>query len=251
MNKQIGAITKLNLKNIKATYFIVGLMFCTMFLQAIIYTIIAFARDKSGSQLSVSCGNILWLLIILAAIFISAQNLRKIVNLGGKRNGFFWGSMATYTILAIAASLCNTLYYYTIERFFISTGYYISFETFMQNTSLLDTNYVSVNLIELFGWSSHGIFFAILQQFAFLLLLAAVTHTLTSIQDKWYGWLVDASIAAILAVFIPISMLRPTLLAFFNVIIFNSNAFLQIVICLVLAVVIYAFNKPILARKII
>lgn len=249
MNKQTWTIAKMNLKNIKVPYFVTGLVFATIFVQSIIYLIIANATGNSGQQLNISSGNYFWLVIIMAAIFIPAKNFRRIVNLGGKRNGFFWGSMTTYVALAGAVSIINTIFYYTFERYLISTGYYVSFEAFMQNTALMDNYYVSVNLIELFGWSSNGMLFAFIQQFAFLLLLAAVVHTLTAMQDKWYGWVTDVLIAAILATFIPISVLRPTLLAFFNLIIFNSNAFLQILSCLILSIVIYTLSKPIFSRK--
>ena len=249
MNKQTWTIAKMNLKNIKIPYFVTGLVILVTFVQSVIFTIIAAVGGNAGHQLSISSANYPWLLVLLAAIFIPARNFRKIVNLGGKRDDFFWGSMITYVVLAGAVSLANTILYYTYDHFLISTGTYVGVEAFVRDTSLMDSHYVIVNLIELSGWSANGIFFAVIQQFAFLLLLAAAVHTLTSIQDKWYGWAADVIIAAILAVFIPIASLRVWLIGFFNLIIFHSNAFLQISNCLMLAIVIYAFNKPILARK--
>lgn len=250
MNKQTWTIAKINLKNIRTPYFVTGLIFAATFAQTIIYAIIM-ANGEIAGQASPSNGNYLWLLVLMSAIFIPAKNLRRIVNLGGKRNGFFRGSIFSYIILTSVVSLVNTIFYYTFEHLLISTGNFVGTEAFMQNTALIDGHYVIFNLIELFGWSSNGIFIAFIQQFTFLLLLAAVVHTLTSMQDKWYGWVTDILIAAFLGVFIPISVLRPTLLKFFILIIFNSNAFLQVAVCLILAVVIYAFNKPILSRKII
>lgn len=251
MSKQIWTIARMNLKNIRIPYFVTGLVFVAVFVQSIIYLIIAAASGNFGQQLNISSGNYFWLIVLMAAIFIPAKNFRRIVNLGGKRNGFFWGSMITYVVLAGAVSIVNTIFFYTFERYLINTGYYIGYQAFIQNTSLMDNYCVSVNLIELFGWSSNGMFFAFIQQFAFLLLLASVIHTLTAMQGKWYGWATDILIAAILATFIPISVLRPALLAFFNLIIYNSNAFLQITSCSVLAIVIYALSKPILSRKVI
>jgi hypothetical protein len=249
MCKKIWTIAKLNLKNIKVPYFVTSLIFAIIFIQAVIYAIIASVTRNAGDQLNISSGNYIWLLVMLAAIFIPIKNFRRIVNLGGKRETFFWGSLANYAILAGAVSLFNTLFYYVFESFLISKGNHVGFEAYMRDTSLMDNHYVTVNLIELFGWSGHGVFFAIIQQFAFLFLLAVVIHTITAAQDKWYGWVTDLVIATILGVFIPIAPLRSILITFFYLIIFNTNAFMQILICLLLAVAIYMLNKPIFARK--
>ena len=68
-------------------------------------------------------------------------------------------------------------------------------------------------------------------------------------QDKWYGWVADILIIAIISVFTPIAPLRAALVRFFNLIIFHSNAFIQIAACLILALVVYSLNKLLLARK--
>jgi hypothetical protein len=249
MCKKIWTITKINLKNNNTPYFVTGLNFAIVFVQNIIYTIISFSTGKAGEMLNISSGNYFWLLIIFAAIFIPTKNYRRIINLGVKRKHFFWGNLEFYAVLAGAVTVANTAFYYIYDRFLLTTGYYIGYNTFVQNTALMDTHFVSVNLIELFGWSVRGIFFAVVQQFAFLFLLAVVVHTITSIQDKWYGWVVDVLIAAILSVFIPIAPLRACLVWFFYIIIFNSNPLAQITVCMLLAVAIYSLNKPIFARK--
>ena len=249
MNKNTWAIAKLNLKNIKTPFFVTGLIFVILFVQNIVYTIIAVSSKSAGEQLQISCADYLWLLIIMAAIIIPTKNFRRIVNLGGKRDGFFWGSLACYAILAAAVTIATTFIYYTYERLLISTGYFTSYEAFIQNPALMDDHYVSVTLTEVFGWVGNGAVIAFFQQFAFLFLLATVVHTFTALQDKWYGWVTDAIIAAILGTFIPIAPLRVLLLGFFNLIIFNSNAFVQISSCILLAIAVYSLSKPIFARK--
>jgi hypothetical protein len=72
---------------------------------------------------------------------------------------------------------------------------------------------------------------------------------MTAAQDKWYGWVADVLIVAIISVFTPIEPLRASLVWFFNLIIFHSNTFLQIAAYLILATAIYSLNKLILARK--
>jgi hypothetical protein len=249
MNKHTWAIAKLNLRNIKTPYFVTGLIFSIIFVQSIVYTIIAVSSGSAGEQLQISSGNYSWLLIIMAAIFIPTKNFSRIVNLGGKRDGFFWGSLSCYATLAGAVTIANTFLYYTYERLLISTGYYSGYETLLQNPAIMDNHYISVNLIEVFGWLGNGAVIAFVQQFAFLFLLASVVHTLTAMQDKWYGWVTDAVIAAILGVFIPIAPLRVWLIRFFNLIIFNSNAFMQIAACMLIAIAVYAMSKLIFVRK--
>lgn len=251
MSKQTWAIAKLNLKNIRTPYFVTALVFAVIFVQSIIYAIIASARGIAGEQLSINSGSYFWLLIIMAAIFIPTKNLRRIINLGGRRDGFFWGSLSCYAILAGAVTIANTLLYHTYEKFLLSTGYYAGYEAFVQNPALMDNHFISVDVVDVFGWLGNGVVIATLQQFAFLLLLAVFVHTLTTMQDKWYGWVVDAIIAAILGVFIPIASLREWLFKFFDLIIFNANPFLQIAACIVLAIAIYMLSKPILARKVV
>ena len=197
----------------------------------------------------ISSGNYLWLLIIFAAIFIPIKNFRRIVNLGGKRGDYFWGSITTYAALSGVVSIVNTVFFYIYERFLIGTGYFVSFSDFMWDTTLIDNHYITVNTVELFGWSTRGVFFVLIQQFAFLFLLAVVVHTLVSAQSKWYGWAADVLIVAVISVFTPINPLRQSLLWFFNLIIFHSNGLIQITACMVLAILIYSLNKWILARK--
>jgi hypothetical protein len=250
MSKQIGTIAKLNLKNIRTPYFVTGIVTATMFVQTIVYAIIM-ANGGTSSQASPSFGNYFWLLIVMAAIFIPAKHFKKTVNLGGKRDGFFWGSLGTYAVLAGVVSLATATVHYTFDRALISTGNFASTEAFLQDFSFIENHYVIFEVLEIFGWTARGPIFAVIQQFAFLLLLAVVVHTLTAIQDKWYGWVTDAVIAAILATFIPIPVLRPALLWFFEMILVHSNAAVQITVCLALSAVIYSLNKPIFARKVI
>lgn len=234
MNKSVWMISKVNLKNIKAPYVITGVVFLLMLAQDVIKTIIAMTAGMDMSDdITISIGNMLWLLIPLAAIFIATKNFYRIMNLGGKRKNYFWGSFITYVILAGAVSFANTLIYYTYDRIIINMGYYGGVE----------------NLLEVFGWYAHGPIIAFLQQFAFLLLFAVFTHTLTAMQDKWYGWVTDIVIIAIISVFTPIAPLRAMEVKFFNLIIFQPNAFLQMIACLLLAALIYAISLPVFNRK--
>jgi hypothetical protein len=221
------------MRNIKPAYIITPVVLGGMILNYII-GIIIFASgggwDMSENS-NISSAWMLWLLPILAAILIPTRNFRRTMNLGGKRDTFFWGSLTIYALFAGIVSVA-VIVLDSIESFVVAE----------MNFGILWT---SANV---FGWSDYGVISAFFQQFAFLFLVAAFVHTLAAMQDKWHGWVADVLIIAIIAVFTPIAPLRAALAWFFNLILFESP-FLQIPICMLLAMAVFALNKPILARK--
>ena len=228
MYKKAFAVAKLSLSQMRNVYFITGIVLILMFANFAVATAI---RMEGNS--SVSGGNYFILLPILAAIFIPAQHMRKIFNLGAKRRDFFNGAAYTYIILSASAALIMVLFHYVIDRLMGIVFYEV------------------LDMMAAFGFIQRGPVVAFLQMFAFLTLFSAFIHTLTMIQDKWYGWVADVLIVAIISVFTPIAPLRAALVWFFNMILFHNNAAVQILFCLVLADLIYLLNKPILARKVI
>jgi len=235
MTTKSMVVAKTHIRNIKLAYVITACWFLATILQDIVFLALHWLNVFSGNEdnMTVGLGNVLYLIIILGAVFIPSMNFRKMMNLGGKRADFFWGSAMGHVIMAAAVSLAGMILYYTYESFVISVYYKAG----------------NLNVLFWFGWINNGAAIAFVQQFAFLLLLAVFVHTLTSVQDKWYGWVADIAIVAIIAVFTPIAPLRAALVWFFRMIIFHPNAFAQIVSCLVLSAAIYALNKPILARR--
>jgi hypothetical protein len=229
MNKRVWAITKLNLKNIKAAYFVTGLFFVLLITEIIIEIIFEL---KGDDNFSVSLGWYFWAAVMLAAVLIPAKNFERVANLGGKRDGFRRAGLAVYAVLSGATALASTVVYYALDRTVFRGGKF---------------GY-TLAAPDIFGWASHGAAAVFFQQFAFLLLLAVFLHTLTSVQDKWYGWAADIVLAAIIAVFTPIAPLRAVLANFFHTILFASPP-LQITVCLILAAALYALSKPIYARK--
>ena len=234
MNSKAITAAKLNFRNMKLAAVITAITILAMLIQETVYIILAaFGNNAGASSTPVGVGNYFYLLVILAAIFIPVQNFHKMMNLGAKRNNFFWGSAVNYVVMAAGVSLVSAILYYTFDKFIV--------------------NYHPegvLNLVAVFGWAAHGPVAAFFQQFAFLLLLASFIHTLVAAQDKWYGLVADVLIVAIISVFTPIAPLRAALVWFFNLIIFQS-APLQILACIVLASAIFTLNRPILARKVI
>ncbi len=219
MNKSL-AVMGVNFRVSKLAYLITGIVIASVCINLPINMAVGEAENFSPSP-----GAYLYLLVLLFAIFIPALYFRKFMNLGAKKSTYIGGCALTYGVLALGVSALSVLCYLTVDKLLI----------------IPPKNYVW-SMIDIFGWGQNGIFIAFIQQFAFLLLLAATAHLLTTIQTFWYGWLVDCIIAAILAVFIPIPVLRGALIWFFNLIIFNPYAFVQIIACLVLSAVLFLLS---------
>ena len=237
MNSKSLVVSGINFRNIRLAYLFTAIVMLSIVVQDTVMYILSatgvvnYYEDNS----TVALGNYFFLIINFGAIFIPSLNFRKMMNLGGKRADFFKGCAVTYVIMAAAVSLANMLFLYTYDRL----------------VSVLLYGGGTLDVMRVFGWMANGPVVAFFRQFAFLLLFAAVLHTLTAAQDKWYGWAADVLIVAIISVFTPIAPLRAALVWFFNLIIFHSSAVVQIAACLVLAALVYLLNKPILARKII
>jgi len=229
------SIAKLNWRNIKVAYLVAGICAGAMALQLIVAGILlAYGINIIGDDnFSISLAWYTWLVVAIAAIVIPLGNFPRIINLGATRRDFFWGSALTYAVLAGAASAVVTVFTYAVDHPLTRWGSLGSFGT----------------APDVFGWVSNGPVVAFFQQWAFLLVLAGFVHTLVAAQNKWYGWLADVVIIAIISVFTPIAPLRHGEAWFFNLILFHPSPWLQIGSCLVLAAAFYALSWPILARR--
>ena len=233
MSKSVCTIVKLNLKHITGAYIAIIAGFAVLGSSYITNYIAALHGQDMTGNIGVSIGWAAWALPVAAAIAIGARHFRRIHSLGGKRDNFFRGSLVSYVILAIIASLAGVLAYY-IENFFVS------------RSNMYEGIY---SVPDAFGWGAHGPVVFFLQQFAFLFLTAAFTHTFVAAQGKWYGWAAFVAALVVLCVFLPIEPLRNIVVGYAYLILYNPNALLQIVASLAIGLGFYLLNKPILARK--
>ena len=232
MCNKIWATAKINLKNLKVAYIITAITLVGMSSNYIIDVFLARSMDLSGN-VGISGAWTFWMLPVLAAVLVPSRNFKRTMNLGGKRDSFFWGSLMVYAVLAGAVSLVALIVNYAVDAPFVNSGTYGGMFT----------------APGVFGWDAHGGAVAFFRQFAFLFLFSAVVHTLTAMQDKWYVWVADVLIIAVISVFTPIAPLRAALVRFFNLILFHPNSFVHIAACLIIALGVYSFNRLILARK--
>lgn len=232
MNSGILTVMQLNLRNLSLPYFQTASLFVINFFVFATQAIMVMRGVNMSDTVGLGMGWIFSFLIPLAALYIPTNNFRRIINLGGKRRDYFWGSLVTYAVLACAASLIGVIVHYAEDL--IAT----SIDPFSNIVALSDV----------FGWSAHNPIVAFFQQLAFLFLLATFVHTLATMRNKWYGWVTYITLFTVVLVFTNTMSLQSKIAWFFNLLTSHDNALLQIVSCVVLAMVIYMFSKPVIAR---
>lgn len=191
--------------------------------------VVLLATTSPESSIAISRGNYTWLFILMLPFFVIFGNFRKLINLNASKKSYYIGSILTYVVSAFFVSLINTIIHLTLDN--ISNGQTV------------------INLMDVCKWTQNGIFIAFIQQFFFLLLVSLFLHTLLSMQTKWYGWITDIVIIAIICIFIPIAPLREVLVNFFGLIMINSNAILNIVTNIIICIILYFIGLGILKNK--
>lgn len=191
--------------------------------------VVLLATTSADSEIALSRGNYTWLYLIMLPFFIVFGSFKKLIHLNASKKSYFLGSMATYVLAALAVSSINTIIHLTVDHW--------------------NQTQTVINLIELCGWWQNGVVVAFLQQFVFLLMCSIFLHVLLSIQPYWYGWLTDAAVIAVISVFTPIASLRAALAAFFGLIMFNSVAWLHILVCVVGCAAFYMLGLAAIKQK--
>lgn len=209
---------------------IIKRLFASNKISFIITAVVVLCATTSGdSKIALSNGNYTWLLAVMTPFIFVYYDYRKLIHLGTSKGDYYFGSLAGYGLMALMVSLANTAIYMLIDP--------------LNHTQRV------INLMDLCGWTANGIEIAFLQQTIFLLLSMIFLHVLLSMQPYWYGWLTDGVLVALISIFTPIAPLRHILAGFFKVIMFNSNAFLHIGICLFLSAVLSLIGVAVLKRK--
>ncbi len=191
--------------------------------------IIIVATTSKDANISISRGNYSWLYLIMLPFFVVFANFKKFINLNISKSVYYKGSIATYFLSSLIVSLFNTIIHIAVDP--------------------LNKTQNVINLMELCGWWSNGVIIAFIQQFLFLFLCTVFFHILLSMQNHWYGWIIDIILVLIICIFIPIEPLRNILVSFFKLIMFNSTAWLHILVCIVFSILLYFIGILILKSK--
>lgn len=222
--KKAWVIAKINFRYLVPVYIITA-----AFIAIGIYNLVSCLTGLTGNTY-VDMANYLYLLSVFAPVFIVARNFKRIMHINGSKHDFYWGALLGYSIIAAVVSFLGIM-------------------SFILTNTVFGSRLIILNLADVFGWWNRPLIITFIQQFSFLLLVEIFIHTITSLQNRWYGWIVDILLVIVICVFIPVPVLRNQLVRFFNIIIFHSNAMLQITCCLALSLIIYFVNWLILQRK--
>lgn len=194
-----------------------------------ILTAIVVLCATSSGEVALSNGNYTWLLAVLTPFFFVFYDFTKLMHLGASKRDYFFGCLISYGFLALCISLVNTVVHVLIDPVYPAQ--------------------TVINLMDVCRWTENGVFVAGLQQMFFLLLVMIFLHVLLSMQTRWYGWLTDAVLVAVICVFTPIAPLRAVLGGFFQIIMFNGSAVLHIGVCLLLSAAFSLAGLAVLKRK--
>lgn len=194
-----------------------------------ILTAIVVLCATSSGEVALSNGNYTWLLAVLTPFFFVFYDFTKLMHLGASKRDYFFGCLISYGFLALCISLVNTVVHVLIDPVYPAQ--------------------TVINLMDVCRWTESGVFVAGLQQMFFLLLVMIFLHVLLSMQTRWYGWLTDAVLVAVICVFTPIAPLRAVLGGFFQIIMFNGSAVLHIGVCLLLSAAFSLAGLAVLKRK--
>lgn len=194
-----------------------------------ILTAIVVLCATSSGEVALSNGNYTWLLAVLTPFFFVFYDFTKLMHLGASKRDYFFGCLISYGFLALCISLVNTVVHVLIDPVYPAQ--------------------TVINLMDVCRWTENGVFVAGLQQMFFLLLVMIFLHVLLSMQTRWYGWLTDAVLVAVICVFTPIAPLRAVLGGFFQIIMFNGSALLHIGVCLLLSAAFSLAGLAVLKRK--
>lgn len=212
----------------KAILAIVRRLLASNRISFIITALVVICATSSGNVV-LSNGNYTWLLAVLTPFFFVFYDFAKLMHLGASKKDYLFGCLISYGFLAFCISLVNTVIHLLIDPLYSAQ--------------------TVINLMEVCKWTENGIIVAGLQQMFFLQLVMVFLHVLLSMQTRWYGWLTDAVLAAVICVFTPIAPLRGVLAAFFQLIMLNGNAVLHICICLFLSAAWSLAGLAVLKRK--
>lgn len=214
----------------KPIFAVIKRLFASNKVSFMITAVVVLCAATSGdSKIALSNGNYTWLLAIMTPFLFVFYDFTKLIHLGTSKKDYFVGCLAGYGLTALLVSLANTGIHVLIDP--------------------LNHTQTVINMIDLCGWAVNGMLIAFLQQTIFLLLAMIFLHVLLSIQPYRYGWLTDSVLAAIICIFTPVAPLRRLLAGFFKTIMFNSDALLQIGVCLLLCTMLSLFGLAVLKRK--
>ena len=211
-----------------ATFAVVKRLLASNKISFILTALVVLCATSSGNVV-LSNGNYTWLLAVFAPFFFVFYDFSKLMHLGASKRDYFLGCLISYGLLAFGISLLNTLIHLVIDPVYHAQ--------------------TVINMMDVCHWTENGIILAGLQQMFFLLLVMIFLHVLLSMQTRWYGWLTDAVLVAVICVFTPIAPLRAVLGGFFQIIMFNGSAVLHIGVCLLLSAAFSLAGLAVLKRK--
>ena len=230
MNSKPWTVMRLCLVNLTAVWAIMLVAFAMVTIPSVIQVVQAGPDEYFEKSYLLSSGNAWYLLLIVAPVLVATRHVTKVMHLNAAKEVFLGGAVLLYALLAAGVSAANHAFHYSLDQSWSQT-------------------FQVVNLAETFGWTSNGPLISLVQQFAYLLMVALGVHCLASVQKSWKGWSFDLLLVALFSASLVVDPLLSVRTWVVELLVLHSNAVVQVVSCLVAVVLLYAISLTVLRRQ--
>lgn len=157
-----------------------------------------------NNNIQVSVGNLLAILLIVAAVNLPTVFFKKIVNLGATRQQYYTGLIVIHIFWSALFAVLN------IAWLKLETGF-------------LREYIATFNILEIFHWDQFNVFGMFLYQFGAYMLLVSILNLLFSCWKHVLGWVFWALLIAAIPIGTSIASLRAKVADGFLALLFNDS----------------------------
>lgn len=183
-----------------------------------------------NNNIQVSVGNLLAILLIVAAINLPTVFFKKIVNLGATRRQYYTGLIVTHIFWSALFAVLN------IAWLKLETGF-------------LREYIATFNILEIFHWDQFNVFGMFLYQFGTYMLLVSILNLLFSCWKHVLGWVFWALLIAAIPIGTSIASLRSKVADGFQALLFNDSLLQGFVLTLGLSCLFFAAGWWFIKRR--
>lgn len=171
---------------------------------SVVLNVILGATVGTGSNTTVSAGNVVGVFLLCASTVLPAAIFRKITNLGSTRGEYYRGLLIFYAVLAAGLAVLNVAW-------------------LQLEVHVLRDYYSMYDILEVFHWDRFGYGGSFLYQFGAYMMLASLLNFLFSGLRHYVGWISWGILIAAIPVSMSIDSLREHVADGVHVLLMNDS----------------------------
>lgn len=199
-------------------YFYIILAVCVL---SIIINVVLGATVGTGSNTTVSAGNVLIVFLLFASAVLPASVFRKITYLGSTRGEYYRGLLIFYAVLAAGLAVLNVAW-------------------LQLEIHVLRDYYSMYDILEVFHWDSFGYGGSFLYQFGAYMMLASLLNFLFSGLRHYVGWISWGILIAAIPVSLSIDSMRERVADGLKALLMNDSVWQGFALNAVIGIVLIA-----------